>query len=361
MAKKKVEDNETIEPVMNDPFIGGEDDDLSDMEYIQDETTTTLVDTHPPETEEEAKLLEEQETAEAAKAEEELTDEEKAAAEAAAKEKEELTDEEKAAAKAEEEEELTDEEKAAAEEAAKAAEEDGIKVPKDRFDEVNDRMKTAEKKVESLEKQLEGVIEEQNAEEPLPPYDYAAKEKEAMDALLEGDQEAYAALRTEIREAERAETLAEARKVAESGDVRTREDVDFEEAGSVIETNFPEFSTQSETYNAEAREEMIDLYIGYAQSGKYSRVESLQRAADKAARMYSLEGANAEPPPDNVVELKPVDVKKKAEIAENQPPELKGKAAGEDDEPKLNLQTMSDEQFDGLPESTKRRLRGDVV
>ena len=45
-AKAKAEVEETTAPVMDDVFLGGEEDDLMDMEYIQDEDTTTKVESN---------------------------------------------------------------------------------------------------------------------------------------------------------------------------------------------------------------------------------------------------------------------------------------------------------------------------
>jgi len=337
MTKKKED------PPEIDPFMGGEDDDLSDMEYVQDEKSTMKVETHPPETEEDAKLLtelKESEVEEEVKAEEEVVE-----------------DGEKP-----EEEEVKAEEEA---EPVVLEDEDPIKVPKDRFDEVNDRMKKAEDEVRSLKTQLETVVEAKNEPEP-EPYDYAAKEKEAMDALLEGDAEKHAGLRQEIRSAEKEEILREARAIAAKGDSQLQETLTFEEAGANIEANFPQFSESDENYNAAAREELMDLYVGYARSGQYTRVQALQRAADKAAKMHGLtattaEVPNDEPAPDNVVDIKPTDAKKKADVANAQPPAMESRAEGENEEPRVDVNSMSDEEFDSLPESSKRRLRGDIL
>jgi len=344
MAKKK----EPVEPV--DLFMGGEDDDLSDMEYIQDETTSTRVDTQPPETKEEAEVIAEQE-----KAEEKAKDvevEEVSEAEEPKDEVEEPKDE------AEEPKDEAD----AEETPEPVAEEDDIKIPKDRFDEVNDRMKKAEEKVHSLETQLETVIEEKSEPEP-EPYDYKAKEKEAMDAMLEGDSEKYSAINQEIRDQEKADLLREAKKLAAKGDQQLQETLTFEEAGTKIEAEFPAFVEGSETYNAEAREELMDLFVGYAQSGNYTRVQALQRAAAKAAKIYSLAPLSeaVEDVPDNVVDIKPTDVKEKAKAANKQPPAMEARAEGTSEEPRIDFNSMSDEEFEALPESTKRRARGDFL
>jgi len=350
MAKKK--DAKAPENKMDnevDVFVGGEEDDLMDMEYIHDETTSTKVETMPPSTKEEADALAEIEAAQAA-------------ADAALKEGEEVAEE-----LTKDDDEVSDdapvveaEEPAAEDVEGEAAE---LKIPKDRFDEVNDRMKTAEETVKSLKEQLEHVVEEKNAPPPEEPYDYATKEKEAMDALLEGDSNKYAEIRSEIRQAEKDETLREAKALAEQGDASLKDSFTFEEAGAAIEAEFPQFAEDSESYNKDAREDLIDLYLGYSKSGTYTRVQALQRAAAQAAKMHNLAETVAEddPVPDNVVDIKKTNVKEKVAADNAQPPAMEGRADGQNEEPRTDVMSMSDEEFDALPESSKRRLRGDVM
>jgi hypothetical protein len=108
------------------------------------------------------------------------------------------------------------------------------------------------------------------------------------------------------------------------------------------------------------------LYVGYAQSGKYSRVQALQRAAKQAARNYGIKPVSDEvvedtdDKPDNVVNIKPTDVEAKAKVDNAQPPAMEARAEGESEEPRRDFSSMSDEEFDALPESTKRRARGDI-
>ncbi|NNL17351.1 MAG: hypothetical protein HKP37_01285 [Boseongicola sp.] len=338
MAKKKPIQEQAPETEMMNPFVGGEEDDLMDMEYVQDETTVS-VDTHPPSTKEEAEALAE------GKEVDEVDDPTPPEDAEAPKEEAEAPKEE-----AEEEEPVAEE---------PVAEEPDIKVPKDRFDEVNERMKKAERETKLLKEQLEDVVKKKSEPEP-EPFDYAAKEKEAMDAVLEGDTDRYAALRAEIRDAERGEFLREARELAAQGDQQLQESLTFEEAGARIEQQFPEFVEDSEAYNPAAREDMLDLYVGYAQSGKYSRVEALQRAAERTAKLFGL-GAKDEPAPDNVVAMKQPSPKAKAAAANAQPPVMESKAQGTNEEPRRDINSMSDEEYEALPESTKRRMRGDVL
>lgn len=342
MAKKKAKaENLPEQPVTDvvDPFIGGEEDDLMEMQYVQDSTTESE-DTHPPETDEEAALR-------------------------ASGKKQEIEDPTPPeGAEVEAEEEADDVVQAEAEETEEEVAEEP-RIPKDRFDEVNERMKRAEERVRQLEKQQEAVISEKTKPpEPEPePYDYAAKDQEAMDALLEGDAKRYTEIQTEIRLAAREDALREAKKLAAEGDSKVRETLTFEEAAAKIEADYPQFTEGSGVYNADAYNELMDLYLGYAQSGRYNRVDAMRKAAEKTVKIHGLTKVSemaSEDVPNNVVNIKKTDVASKAKIAERQPPRMEGGAAGKE-EPRVDVNSMSDEQYEALPESTKRRLRGDIL
>jgi len=339
MAKKDEPKGEELDNL----FIGGEDDDLSDMEYVQDENSTMKVETQPPETKEEAEVLADLAEAEKESAEEESGDEEP---EDVVEEVTEVEAEAESAEESEEEVEVLDDEP---------------KVPKNRFDKVNDRMKTAEKERDELKQQLQSKEE---PDEPEPePFDYKTKEKEAMDAMLEGDSEQYSAINEEIRQAEKAEYVREAQKIANQGDQHMQESLTFDEAGAQIEGDFPEFVEDNEAYNHDAREELMDLYVGYSKSGLYTRTQALQRAAAKAAKIHGLTAASAEEVdvPENVVNIKQTDAKKKAAAANAQPPAMESRAQSSSEEPRIDIASMSDEEFEAMPESTKRRARGDIL
>lgn len=325
-------------PTFFDPYVGAEEDDLSDMKYVQD-SETVVEDTHPPATAEEAAAREEVKPV---------------------AEEEEADDGVQAEEEPEEEPEAEEEEVV-----AEAQEDEEPKIPKSRFDEVNEAKKKAQERVEKLEKQLEGLIEERKKpSEPEPePFDYAAKEKEAYDAFLEGDTEKYSAIQQEIRVAEKADYLREAKRVATEGDQTVKEDLTFEETGARIESEYPAFVKTDESFNEDAYSDLMDLYVGYVNTGRYSRADALQMAADKAVRIYGLEKAGlAETAESNVVKLekKKTDVKKKARVAESQPP-IKESGTAREDEPTVDIKSMPDEEFEALPEATKRRLRGDIV
>ena len=345
--EKAAEDEKPTAEVF-DPFVGGEEDDLSDMEYMQDETKSS-VDTHPPETKADAEARKEQE-----KPREDRGDvvpdaeKETKAEDETEKETEEVKPEAEAEAEAESEPEEPESEE---------DNDESPSIPKHRFDEINERMKKAEERAKLLEEKLNDLAKPKDPEPE--PFDFAAKEKEAANALLEGDEEKYAELRTEIRAAEREEYLREAKKLASEGDEKVQTQLSLQEVGAKIEADYPQFVEGSDKYNGEAYDELMELYVGYMGTGKYSEPEALQKAADKTVKIYGF-GEEAEA--DNVVPIrkKKPDVKKKTDAAGKQPPVMESSAQQEQDLT-VNIATMSDEEFDALPDSKKRELRGDIV
>lgn len=363
MSKKKTieaaAEAEKPEAEIFDPFVGGDkDDDLSDMQYVQDENQKAIVDTMPPDTKEDAERAAELE--DPTPVEEDRGNDVKAEGEDASKEESEETEEtteaeEESGVLAEAEEEPAEE---PTEELAREPQ-----IPKHRFDEISDKLKKRDEELEALRQQIDALVEDKTAEPEPEPYDYETKEKEALDAVLEGDAEKYARIQSEIRAQLKTEAIAEAKKNASQGDESVREQLLFEETGAKIEAEFPQLDVNSEQFEAEARQELIDLYVGYAATGQLSRAEALQKAAEKVVRMYDYNNQATEEPEDGkVVKLqkKKSNPKKKQEVADKQPPVMEGTAEHQD-EPKFDFSSMSDEEFEALPEATKRRARGDIL
>ncbi len=343
--------NENDKEELASIYVGAdEDDDLSDMTYLQEDGVES-VDTHPPETKEEAELRKLDAP--------EPTEQEIDRGDVIAEEKDDGV-----RVSSEEETEEASEEEPAEEEVV--AEDEQPRIPKDRFDDVNNKRKAAEEERDRLRQQLE-ALQERNEEPEQPAYDYKAKDKEAVDAILEGDTEKYDAIQDEIRASLREEILNEARKIARQEGGQVREEMTFEETGAKIEQDYPEFSDSSETYSEEARNELLELYVGYARTGNYTKAQALERAAEKAARIYGYkplsqrDDSGLAESADNVVNIRKPDVKKKTKAANSQPPELASKAKGVSEEAKIDFSSMSDEEFESLPEETKRRARGDIV
>jgi hypothetical protein len=239
-------------------------------------------------------------------------------------------------------------------EAPKPEDPDAVRIPKPRFDEVNNRRKAVEAENERLRAEL--------ARRDLAPdvnVDLDAKEAAYMEAVLDGDKEKALSIRKEIREAEAAIYGKRALEAAKTVKTEVKGELDIAKIVNELNAEYPLFDSSAEDFNQEALVEAVALARMYQEQKIYGPEDALRKAAEKTAKIYDFapvskrkaaaDGADPKP--------KPEDVKKKIEVAGKQPPEAPPGVAATDPEPDIN--EMSDAEFDRLPEATKRRMRGD--
>ena len=124
-----------------------------------------------------------------------------------------------------------------------------------------------------------------------------------------------------------------------------------------LQAAHPELDETSATFNEGLTQEVMDLRDAFMIQG-FSGADAL----DKAAKYVIKPNLSTEEPKKDVVNEKIVEKKKvanttkKLEAAESQPPTLKGKSKVDK---KIDLDVLSTEEFDALPEETLKRMRGD--
>lgn len=232
-------------------------------------------------------------------------------------------------------------------------------VPKSRLDEVLAKQK-------ALQKQLDDMKAAQTlAEEAPSEYAFSDKEIEYQNLVLDGESQKAAALRAEIRAAERAQLEYEMTQKMTKTVSENQQLTALQQAASELEESFPVFDQNSETYNAEYTQEVIDLRDAFILKGE-NAVAALSKAAKFVVREYSLDTAapSLTAPPRNTVDevaKKRAEVSRKLKAADSQPPELPGESSANRGEKIMDVNNMTEEEFNALPEATLRRLRGDVV
>tara|TARA_R100000697_G_scaffold36783_1_gene48777 strand:- start:158 stop:1198 length:1041 start_codon:yes stop_codon:yes gene_type:complete len=238
-------------------------------------------------------------------------------------------------------------------------------VPKSRLDEVLAKQKALQKQLDDM-KAAQEVIE--NAPEE---YDFAAKEVEYQSLLLDGEADKAAALRQEMRAAEKAQISYEMRQEMNQTVTQSQQATALQTAANELEANFPVFDQNSEVYNAEYTQEVIDLRDAFIVQG-YGPVDALSKAANfviksndiaapTAEEGSTLAGTKAPTPQQDEVAKKRAEVSKKLKAAESQPPELPGESSADRGEKSLDINSMSEEEFNALPPDTLKRLRGDIL
>ena len=225
-------------------------------------------------------------------------------------------------------------------------------IPKSRFDEVLAKQKALAKQLEEATNPIENI-------DKAPEYDFVAKEIEYQEHILNGEAEKAAALRTEIRDAERQNMLFEVQERMGKTVQQSTEAVALQNKAVELQTAHPELDETSASYDADLTQEVMDLRDAFMIQG-FSGADALDKAAKyviKPALPAKEEAPKKDVVGEKIVEKKKVaNTTKKLEAAESQPPTLKGKNKVEK---KIDLDLLSSEEFDALPQETLKRMRGD--
>ena len=119
--------------------------------------------------------------------------------------------------------------------------------------------------------------------------------------------------------------------------------------------------------SADIQKEVIDLRDAFMVQG-YEAADALRKATNYTLAAQAPEVLNPaetkESKPSKKVQditqkKKRATVQKKLEAAESQPPELQGESNADRGEATIDVNKLSEDEFNALPEETLRRLRGD--
>ena len=265
-------------------------------------------------------------------------------------------------AQAEEEPEAEVEEETVAEVEEPVAEPKKHMVPKERLDAVLAKQKALQKQLEELQAQNTPV---ENAPEP---YDYDTKEAEYQEFILDGETAKATALRKEMRAAEKAEIQFEMEQKMGQTVEHSQQATVLQQAAAELESTFPVFDQHSETFNADATQEVVDLRDAFITQG-YQPVDALSKAANFVIKDHGFADAAPESALAAPAVTKPVDEvakkrannQKKLKAAQSQPPEIPGESSSSHGEAVQDMSTLSEEEFNALPAATLKRMRGDIV
>lgn len=236
---------------------------------------------------------------------------------------------------------------------AKAEEPKGEpRIPKRRFDEINERRKAAEAKLAEYERAHQ-------AKKQAPEFDFEAKEKAYLEAVLDGETDKAMALRREIRAAERAAWEAQVAEASSRTREMTKAELELTTTVQELQSTYPVFDAESETFDEGLTQEALDLFEGFKVRG-YAPAAAMRKAVGYVVAANSLE-TPAAPSASSAssVPQRPsaAQVQRKLEAATQQPPQ----PAGTPPEPSIDVMRMSEEDFDKLSEAELRKLRGDLV
>jgi hypothetical protein len=235
-------------------------------------------------------------------------------------------------------------------------------VPKERLDAVLAKQKALQKQLDDLQAQSTPDV---NAPEA---YDYDTKEAEYQEFILDGESAKATALRKEIRAAEKAELQYEFDQKMGQTVQQNQQATVLQQAANELENTFPVFNQNSEAFNAEITQEVVDLRDAFITQG-YQPVDALAKAANFVVKDYGLVEGDVESPlsapktttPVDEVAKKRANNQKKLQSAQSQPPELSGESSSTHGEKAEDLLSLTEEEFNALPAATLKRMRGDIV
>ena len=234
-------------------------------------------------------------------------------------------------------------------------------VPKARLDEVLAKQK-------ALQQQLDAINAAKEAEETAPEtYEFDEKELEYQTLVLDGETDKAVALRREIRAAEKTQIEHDMRKEMSETVQNDRQMTALQTAANAVAETYPTFNPDAPEFNETLTNEVVTLRNAFITNGE-NAVDALGKAVKFVVMENNLEAPAATEAPTETVKT-PVDevakkraqVSKKLKAAEAQPPALPGESAANHGEKGLDLSSMTEDEFNALPASTLKRLRGDIV
>lgn len=234
------------------------------------------------------------------------------------------------------------------------------RIPFERFQQVNERRKAAEERA----KQLELENSRLRGEAAVPEFDFDAKEEAYMAAVVDGRFDEAKAIRKEIRGAEQLAVRAVADQVRAETPALTEQQMRFQQVVADMESEYPALRSGTSTANEAAINETVELRDMFINSG-YTPADALLKASLMVAATYGLEASSAASvappaPPAPAPEPRKTNVARNVAVATQQPPAMVvGKPASA--EAAFDVFQAGEDEFAALPESTKRRLRGDEV
>ena len=224
-------------------------------------------------------------------------------------------------------------------------------IPKSRFDEVLAKQKALQKKLdEALTPKIEDVKES-------PDFDFDTKESEYQTLVMEGETDKATQLRKEIREAEKQQMMFEVQTKMGQTVNQNQEQVDLQTKAAQLESIYPMLNQADPSFDQDKTNEVLELRDAYMTQG-YLSADALQKSVDLLMQKPTVQEAQkVDPVQKEITQKKKIaNTNKKIEAAEKQPPAMKGQNRSDK---KVDVNTLSTEEFAALPDETLRRMRGD--
>lgn len=246
------------------------------------------------------------------------------------------------------------------------------KIPKFRFDEQVGKERAAREAAEARAAQLERQIAErdaaakQSADVEAMEASVEQLEKQYSQLLLDGEADQAAAVMKQIRKAERTIVALETESRTAK---RTTQILESERVNLTIaqlEAAHPQLNPESEAFDEELVDDVLLKQSSYINKQGMAPSVALSKAVEYVMGRYQSEPAED---PKGLAkaaeERKTAQVKKNIAVAKAQPANLKESGLDSDKVGMTSslpdITTMTQDEFNALPEKTRARLRGDTL
>lgn len=233
-------------------------------------------------------------------------------------------------------------------------------VPRAAIAEARRKRREAEARAEQLQAQLEDLREKSGQGRAFKEFtDKVDKLYEDVEvARAEGDSKRAAQLQRELDNMRDGARRAQVEYLAQQKAAQATALAAYEAVVDQVELLVPELDPQNDEFNEDMLEEVSAARDGFEAHGQ-SPAEALKRALYYVLGedvFAEARGAHR----DALPAKKPTNVKKNLAAAKKTPPEV-GSTEAPEKPLVLDVSKLSDDEFDKLPEATRRRLRGDFM
>lgn len=254
-----------------------------------------------------------------------------------------------------------------------------IRIPKTRLDHEIARRRALEARLRELEKQApaRGTQQPTSAPQEPPTFDIDTNEiKKALDKTLDGNlDDAVAALVGQFQRVgqeaynrARTDAISDIDKTIDSVYTSRQNEQTEQQVIDNLESTYDVIRPGSDSFDQDLINEIQALRDGFL-GQNYAPADALRVAADYALNMrypqlINTPESESEPeakPPAPETRRNPQAIKRNAEAQKAQPPAMPSGTPTDDGPGVVNLEQLTAEEYEALPESTRRRLRGDFL
>lgn len=186
------------------------------------------------------------------------------------------------------------------------------------------------------------------------------------EAILQGDTDKANDLRNQHSDLQLALMKQSMAEVQQAATQITKEEMAFDATVAELQVSYPIFDPDSETFNNDLLQDVLRDRDAFYNAGT-PLADALRRAVSITVALNGLnsviekEEVEDDPGEPKVANGKEEEaaLKKKLDAAKKQPPTLRGETTSAHGEQALNIEDMTEEDFEALPDATIRRMRGD--